>query len=101
MTQHQDYEQHVDETGFVIDDALSVIVLVQRLPSDSVAAKELQAVVTLKREARSRLARLVADAQDEETSWAEIGQILGTGRLVAACRYGPFVRRRRTPLALD
>ncbi len=40
MTEHHDYE-----TSFVIDDALSVIVLVQRLPSDSVAAKELQAAV--------------------------------------------------------
>ncbi len=95
------YEEDIDETGFVVDDALSVIVLVQRLPSDNTAARELQAVVTLKREARSRLARLVADARDEETSWAEIGHILGTGRLFAACRYGPFVRRRRTPLALD
>jgi len=95
------YEEDIDETGFVVDDALSVIALVQRLPSDNTAARELQAVVTLKREARSRLARLVADARDEETSWAEIGHILGTGRLFAACRYGPFVRRRRTPLALD
>jgi hypothetical protein len=101
VTEHDHYEQDVDETGFVIDDALSVIVLVQGLPSDSVAAKELQAAVALKREARSRLARLVADARDEETSWAEIGHILGTGRLFAACRYGPFVRRRRTPLALN
>ena len=66
MTEHHDYE-----TSFVIDDALSVIVLVQRLPSDSVAAKELQAAVTLKREARYRLARLVADARDEATSWLD------------------------------
>jgi hypothetical protein len=99
--ERDDYEQDIDETSFVVDDALSVIALVQRLPSDSTAARELQAAVTLKREARSRLARLVADARDEETSWAEIGDILGTGRLFAACRYGPFVRRRRTPLALD
>jgi hypothetical protein len=95
------YEEDINETGFVIDDALSVIVLVQGLPSDSMAAKELQAAMVLMREARSRVARLVADARDEETSWAEIAHILGTGRLFAACRYGPFVRRRRTPLALD
>ena len=99
--EHDDYEQDIDETSFVVDDALSVIVLVQRLPSDSIAASDLQAAVTLMREARSRLARLVTDAREEETSWAEIGHILGTGRLFAACRYGPFVRRRRTPLALD
>jgi len=96
-----DDEQDIDETGFVVDDVLSVIVLVQRLPSGGIAARELQAAVTLKREARSRLVRLVADARDEGTSWTEIGHILGTGRLFAACRYGPFVRRRRTPLVLD
>jgi len=90
-----------EETDCVVDDALSVIALVQHLPADNVAARDLQAAVTLARAARSRLARLVADARDEQTSWAEIGGILGTGRLIAACRYGPFVRRRRTPLELD
>jgi hypothetical protein len=90
-----------DETSFVIDDALSVIGLVQGPSSNSVAAQDLHAAVTLMREARSRLARLVADARDEETSWTEIGRILGTGRLFAACRYGPLVGRRRTPLNLD
>jgi len=90
-----------EETSYVIDDALGVIALVQRLPSDSLAAKDLQAAVTLARAARSRLARLVADARDEQTSWAEIGRILGTGRFFAVCRYGPFGRRRRTPIELD
>ena len=90
-----------NETTCVIDDALTVIALVQRLPTDSRAAKDLQAAVTLARAARSRLARLVADARDEETSWAEIGRILGTGRFIALCRYGPLRRRRRTPLELD
>ena len=99
MTEREDIID--EETICVIDDALSVLALVQRLPSDSLAAKDLQAAVTLARAARSRLARLVADARDEETSWAEIGRILGTGRLFAVCRYGPFGRRRRTPLELD
>ena len=99
MTELQDLIDK--ETSCVIDDALSMVALVQRLPSDSVAARDLQAAVTLARAARSRLARLVADARDEETSWSEIGRILGTGRLLALCRYGPFRRRRRTPLELD
>jgi len=71
-----------EETDCVIDDALSVIVLVQHRSSDS---DGLTAV----------------DARDEQTSWAEIGHILGTGRLFAVCRYGPFGQRRRTPLELD
>jgi hypothetical protein len=89
------------ETRLVVDDALEVVALVQRLESDSLAARDLQAAVTLARAARSRLTRLVADARDEEVSWAEIGRILGTGRLWALLRYGPLWRRRRTPLALD
>ena len=99
MTEREDIID--EETICVIDDALSVLALVQRLPSDSLAAKDLLAAVTLARAARSRVARLVTDARDEQTSWAEIGRILGTGRFFAACRYGPFGRRRRTPLELD
>ena len=75
-----------EETTCVIDDALNAIALVQQLPSDSLAAKDLQAAVTLARAARSRLARLIAEARDEQTSWSEIGRILGTGRFFAVCR---------------
>jgi len=75
-----------EETTCVIDDALNAITLVQQLPSDSLAAKEPQAAVTLARAARSRLARLVAEARDQQTSWSEIGRILGTGRFFAVCR---------------
>ena len=90
-----------EETRLVVDDVLEVVALVQRLESDSLAARDLQAAVTLARVARSRLTRLVADARDEEVSWAEIGRILGSGRLWAPLRYGPLWRRRRTPLVLD
>lgn len=90
-----------EETRGVVDDALEVMVLVQRLESDCLAARDLHAAVALARAARSRLSRLVADARDEEASWAEIGRILGTGRLWALFRYGPLWRRRRTPLVLD
>lgn len=99
MTELQDL---IDtETSYAIDEALSLVALVQRLPSDTPAARDLHAAVTLARAARSRLSRLVADARAEQTSWAEIGRILGTGRLYALCRYGPFVRWRRTPLEPD
>jgi hypothetical protein len=94
-------EQRVIETALMVDDAVEAIVLVQGLDIDSLAAKDLHAAVTLARVARSRLSRLVADARDEEVSWAEIGRILGSGRLWAILRYGPLVRRRRTPLVLD
>jgi hypothetical protein len=94
-------EQRIIETALMVDDAVEAIALVHALDIDSLAAKDLHAAVTLARVARSRLSRLVADARDEEVSWAEIGRILGTGRPWAILRYGPLVRRRRTPLVLD
>jgi len=94
-------DEKILETEFVVDDVTEAVVLVQQLPTDSLAAKDLYAAVTLLRELRSRVSRLVADARDEQTSWAEIGRILGTGRLWALLRYGPLWRRRRTPLVLD
>ena len=89
------------ETQHVVDEALETLAVVHDLPADSNAARDLAVAVTLARVARSRLSRLVADARDEEVSWAEIGRILRTGRLWAALRYGALVRRRRSPLELD
>ena len=94
-------EQITIETQLVVDDALDTIVLIHSLPVDSLAARDLHAALTLARVVRHRRSTLVADARAEEVSWAQIGRILGTGRLWAALRYGPLVRRRRTPLALD
>jgi len=94
-------ELRIVETTLVVDDAIEAVVLVQGLDIDSLSAKDLHAAVTLARASRARVSRLVADARDEQVSWTQIGRILGTGRLWAALRYGPFVRRRRTPLVLD
>jgi len=93
--------QRSGETNLVVDDAIETIALVEGLDIDSLAARDLHAAVTLARLTRSRLSRLVADTRDEDVSWADIGRILGSGRLWALCRYGPLVRRRRTPLVLD
>ena len=89
------------ETQIVVDDAVEAIVVVHGLDVDSLAARDLHAAVALAKVARSRLSRLVADARDEQVSWTQIGRILGTGSLWAVLRYGPLVRRRRTPLTLD
>ena len=93
--------QRSPETELVVDDAVAALVLVDGIDVDSLAGTDLKAAVTLARMARSRVPRLVADARDEQVSWAQISSILGTTRLWAACRYGPLLRRRRTPLVLD
>lgn len=102
MTDFDELSELVEsETRVAVDEAIEIVGLVERFPFETNAARDLHAAVTLAKVARSRLSRLVADARDEEVSWAEIGRILGTGRLWALCRYGPLVRRRRTPLVLD
>jgi hypothetical protein len=97
-----DHAEYVEsETEQVVDDAIDTIALLHSLPVHSLTARDLHATVTLARLARSRLSTLVADARDEDVTWAEIGRILRTGRVWAILRYGPLVRRRRTPLTLD
>jgi hypothetical protein len=94
-------EQLNVETELVVDDAIDTVALIHSLPLDSLAARDVHAAITVARLARSRLSRLVADARQEDVTWRQIGRILGVGRLWAILRYGPLVRRRRTPLTLD
>jgi hypothetical protein len=94
-------EQLNVETQLVVDDFVDTVALIHSLPVDSIAARDLHAAVTIARLARSRLSTHVADARAEDVTWRQIGHILGVGRLWAMLRYGPLVRRRRTPLTLD
>ena len=48
-----------------------------------------------------RLPRAVADARDQECSWAQIGDLLGVTRASAWQRYGGHTARDRTPLEPD
>jgi hypothetical protein len=98
---NQHAEQISIESQLVVDDAIQTIALIHSLPLDSYAARDLHAAVTVARLAHSRLSTLVADARDEDTPWTQIGRLLGTGTLWAILRYGPLVRRKRTPLTLD
>jgi len=64
-------DEKILEIEFVVDDTVEAVVLVEQFPTDSLAAKDLHATVTLLRELRSRVSCLIADARDEETSWAD------------------------------
>lgn len=53
-------------------------------------------------EAERRLPRAVADAREQEYSWAEIADLLGVTRAAAQQRFGrPGYRRKRTPVEID
>jgi hypothetical protein len=99
MNDHAD--QIAIETELVVNDTLETLILIHSLRADTPAARELHAAATLARVARSRLCTLVADARDQDVTWQNISRMLGTTRLWAILRYGPVVRRRRTPLTLD
>ncbi len=49
----------------------------------------------------SRIPRAVADARDQEYSWAEIGDLLGVTRASAWQRYVGGLDKKRSPLDPD
>jgi hypothetical protein len=85
----------------VLDEALRTIVLLRDHSSATNACRDLDAVATLVRHARSRLPDLVADARDEANGWAEISAALAISRPWAVTRYALHSRNRRQPLELD
>ena len=52
-------------------------------------------------ETERRLPRAVADARDQDCSWAQIGDLLGTTRASAQQRYRGLTAINRTPLNPD
>jgi hypothetical protein len=90
-----------DETAIVVDEAIDTLVLVRGRHYDTNAGAELDAIAALLAHARSRLPDLVADARDQDNTWADIAGQLGIIRLHAIAHYALHARRRRVPLELD
>jgi hypothetical protein len=65
------------------------------------AAATLHLVASLMAEAGSRLPRAVADARDQELSWAQIADLLGVTRASVWQRYAGRTAQDRTPLDPD
>lgn len=65
------------------------------------AGMNLHLLVSLIRQAQQQLPRAVADARDQELSWAEIADLLGTTRASAWQRYAGRTTANRTPLEPD
>jgi hypothetical protein len=89
------------EVAGVVDEALRTIVLLRARVAETNAYRELDAVATLVRHARSRLPELVADARDEANSWLEVAAALCMSRPRAIATYVLHARNRRQPLELD
>ncbi len=65
------------------------------------AAVTLHLLVSLIHQAEQQLPRAVANARDQELSWAEIADLLGTTRASAWQRYAGRTTTNRTPLEPD
>jgi hypothetical protein len=90
-----------DDTEYVIDDAIETLGQLRDLPRLGEAANQLHLLASLITETQRRLPRAVADARDQECSWAQIADLLGVTRASAQQRYAGRTKRNRTPLDPD
>ena len=65
------------------------------------AGATLHLIASLVAEARSRVPRAVADARDQEYSWAQVADLLGVTRASVWQRYAGRTAQDRTPLEPD
>jgi hypothetical protein len=90
-----------DEMAVVVDDTIRSLGLILSRDHDTNATAELAAAIQFISHARRRLPDLVANARDQDTSWAEIATQLHLTRLGAMARYGHHARTRPQPLDPD
>ncbi len=103
----RDYYEHPTlnaDTARVLDEALVLLGTI-RIPSGWLGdgGAEVQLLVSLIAEAERRLPGAVARARDQDYSWAEIGDMLGTTRAEAWQRFAhrASVAHKRTGELLD
>lgn len=90
-----------DDSERVLEDAIDTLGTLRGLPWLGDAGATLHLLTSLIAQAERRLPRAVADARDQDYSWAEIADLLGVTRASAWQRYAGRGRRDRTPLDPD
>lgn len=90
-----------DDTERVLDDAIETLGTIRGLPWLGDAGVTLHLLTSITIEAERRLPRAVADARDQEYSWAQIADLLGVTRASAWQRYAGHTATHRTPLEPD
>lgn len=87
-----------DASALVLDGATESLARLRTVHWLGDAGVTLHALASLQRQIQDRLAYVVADARDQEYSWAEIGDLLGITRAAAWNLYGrPDRRQHPTP----
>jgi len=77
-----------EESALVLADAVASLGTLRGQSWLGDAGVELHLRASLHRQVRTRLPDAVAEARDQDYSWAEIGDLLGTTRAAAWQRYG-------------
>ena len=87
-----------DDSAAVLDQAIGSLGTLRNMVWVGDAGVNLHLLTSLIKEAESRFLRAVADARDQEYSWAEIADLLGVTRASAWQRYAGRAEKNRTPL---
>ena len=90
-----------EDSAAAFDDAVCSLGNLRGLQWLGDAGATLHILASLVAEARSRLPRAVADARDQELSWAEIADLLGVTRARVWQRSAGRTAMDRTPLEPD
>ncbi len=75
------------DSGHALDEALEALAGLRGLERSGDVGVTLHVLASLVAEAQARLPRAVADARDEDYSWAQIADLLGVTRASAWQRY--------------
>ena len=87
-----------DDSAAVLDEAIGSLGTLRSMEWVGDAGVNLHLLTSLTNEAESRLFRAVADARDQDYSWAEIADLLGVTRASAWQRYAGRTEKNRTPV---
>ncbi len=85
----------------VLQAAIESLGTLRALPWPGDAGVTMHLLTSLIAEAERRLPRAVADARDQEYSWAQIADLLGTTRASAWQRYAGHTTKNCAPLDPD
>jgi hypothetical protein len=89
------------DTERILEASIETLGTVRGLEWVGDAGVTLHLLASLTAEAERRLPRAVADARDQEYSWAQIADLLGVTRASAWQRYAGRTTKHRTPLDPD
>jgi len=85
----------------VLAEAIQSLGTLRDLPWLGDAGATLHLLVSLTQQAQQQLPTAVADARDQDYSWAEIADLLGVTRASAWQRYAGQTTTNRTPTTTD